>query len=102
MVDSLREGWTKYLDDPKPANAAMGKLNQDMDAATFAAAAEAEKPLIEPVRPQRGPAAPVGDMSIWRWQQLIDQLVDLNADDGSVAAHPPKAADCFLSTKENK
>src|SRR3954471_16022372 len=44
---SLQDGWRGYLDDPKPANAVMGKLNRQMDAATFAAAAEAQKSLIE-------------------------------------------------------
>ena len=47
MERALREGWRAYLDDPKPANEVMGKINKSMDAETFAAAAEAQKPLIE-------------------------------------------------------
>ena len=43
MFAALQEGWRAYLDDPKPANTAMGKLNPDMDQETFAAAAERKK-----------------------------------------------------------
>ena len=39
MFEALQDGWRAYLDDPKQANAIMGKLNPDMDQETFAAAA---------------------------------------------------------------
>ena len=47
VVAGLVEGWGAYMKDPKPANEMMGKLNKTMDAETFAAAAEAQKVLIE-------------------------------------------------------
>jgi NitT/TauT family transport system substrate-binding protein len=89
MVESLREGWQAYLKDPKPANDAMGKLNKNMDAATFAAAAEAQSPLISPPKTAD---LPVGAMTTDRWQTLIDQLVDLKIVKPGV-----KAAECFTN-----
>jgi NitT/TauT family transport system substrate-binding protein len=88
MVEALREGWRAYLDDPKPANEFMGKLNPSMDAATFAAAAEAQKPLIE--TPQTK-AAGLGTMTAQRWETLGKQLVDLK-----VIERAPAAAECFV------
>ncbi len=85
MILSCREGWRAYLDDPKPANDSMGKLNPDMDAATFAAAAEAQKPLIETTK------EPLGSMTAQRWEQLAKQLVELK-----VITQAPPATDCFV------
>jgi NitT/TauT family transport system substrate-binding protein len=85
MIAACREGWQAYLDDPKPANAVMGKLNSDMDAATFAAAAEAQKPLIHVGE------TPIGSMTTRRWDQLASQLVALK-----VINSAPKATDCFV------
>ena len=89
MVKSVREGWEQYLKDPKPTNTVMAQLNKSMAPATFAAAAEAQKPLVEP-----GPKTAdqlIGFMSAKRWQTLIDQLVDLKI----VKDTPPKPAECF-------
>ena len=75
FIHASREGWRSYLDDPKPANATMAKLNTTMDAETFAAAAEAQKPLIEtPETKSRG----LGTMTKERWETLANQLVELN------------------------
>ncbi len=74
MVASLRDGWQAYLADAAPANATMAKLNKEMDAATFAAAAEAQKPLIENTDTK---AAGLGHMTLDRWQALARQLLDL-------------------------
>lgn len=74
FVQATREGWRSYLDDPKPANATMGKLNTVMDADTFAAAADAQKRLIETEETKtRG----LGVMTKERWETLANQLVDL-------------------------
>jgi len=86
-VEALQEGWRAYLDDPKPANAAMRKLNPDMDAATFAAAADAQEPLIETEETKKNG---LGSMTKQRWQTLIQQLVDLK-----VVKNPPSAEECF-------
>ncbi|WP_257450344.1 ABC transporter substrate-binding protein [Archangium lipolyticum] len=74
FVAAVREGWRAYLEDPAPANAVMGKLNTTLDAETFAAAAQAQKPLIET---EETKARGLGTMSRERWETLGQQLVDL-------------------------
>ncbi|MBJ6764143.1 ABC transporter substrate-binding protein [Myxococcaceae bacterium JPH2] len=74
FVAAVREGWRTYLDNPGPTNAVMAKLNTTMDAETFAAAAEAQKPLIDTEATR---AQGLGTMSRKRWEQLAQQLVDL-------------------------
>jgi len=86
MIAACREGWQAYLDDPKPANAVMGQLNSDMDAPTFAAAAAAQKPLIETSK------TPLGTMTAARWEELANQLVGLKVID-----HAPPPTDCFTN-----
>jgi NitT/TauT family transport system substrate-binding protein len=81
FLEATREGWRAYLDDPKGANAVMGKLNAAMDAETFSAAAEAQRPLIEI-------KAPLGSMERARWETLAGQLVELKVID----AAPPSDA----------
>jgi NitT/TauT family transport system substrate-binding protein len=91
MTAALREGWTAYLADPSKANDAMGKLNGDMDAETFAAAAAAQKPLIETDETK---ANGLGTMTLKRWQELADQLKDL----GVITGAEPGA--CFLNPEK--
>lgn len=92
MVAAVREGWRAYLDDPKPANARMHELNPSMDADTFAAVAEAQKPLIETVETHKNgtPRDGVGTMTAQRWDTLIGQLKDL----GEIPRQIP-AGECF-------
>ncbi|WNG57657.1 ABC transporter substrate-binding protein [Archangium gephyra] len=74
FVAAVSEGWRAYLDNPAPANAVMAKLNTTLDAETFAAAAQAQKPLIETEETRtRG----LGSMSRERWETLGRQLVEL-------------------------
>jgi NitT/TauT family transport system substrate-binding protein len=87
MVKSLRAGWEAYLKDPKPANEAMGGLNRTMDAQTFAAAAEAQKPLIERAQTDGG----IGSMTLQRWQDLVRQLRELKVIEEDVPAES-----CFV------
>lgn len=84
IVEACREGWRQYLDDPSAANAAMGKLNTEMDADTFKQAAAAQKPLIDNGK------MPVGSMSAERWNELAGQLVQLK-----VIKSAPPANQCF-------
>lgn len=87
FVGALRDGWRAYLDDPGPANALMGGLNEEMDAETFRLGAEAQKPLIETdFTKQHG----LGAMSLERWTELAGQLGTLGLLDGT-----PKPAECF-------
>jgi NitT/TauT family transport system substrate-binding protein len=88
MIDACRQGWRGYLDDPNAANAAMGKLNSQMDSATFTAAAAAQKPLIETAETGRDR---LGMMSSQRWRDLGAQLVQLKVIDR--AAGPEE---CFV------
>jgi NitT/TauT family transport system substrate-binding protein len=85
MVAAVKDGWTHYLADPKPANDVMRQHRPDMDAATFIESADAQRPLIQPQ-----PDQPIGLMTPQRWQALIGQLKEL----GDISADL-RAADCF-------
>jgi NitT/TauT family transport system substrate-binding protein len=88
MVLACREGWRAYLDDPSAANAEMGKLNHDMDAATFAKAAKAQAPLIETDETRK---STLGVMTAERWALLGQQLVTLKVIDKA-----PAPESCFV------
>lgn len=88
VVEALREGWRAYLDDPGPANAVMATLNSGMDAETFSAGAEAQKPLIETGETKR---LGLGSMTLERWDTLVRQLAELG-----VVKEAPEPASCFL------
>lgn len=83
FVKGSREGWRRYLDDPKPANEVMGKINTAMDAETFAGAAEAQKSFIETADTK---TKGLGSMSAERWDKLASQLVELKVMDKAQAA----------------
>ena len=74
VAAGLKDGWAAYLADPTKANEAMAKLNPEMDIDTFAAAAAAQKPLIETAETKD---AGLGCMNDDRWKTLGKQLVDL-------------------------
>jgi NitT/TauT family transport system substrate-binding protein len=92
MVAACRDGWRAYQDNPATANAAMEKLNHDMDAATFTAAAAAQKPLIETDETKK---SSIGSMTAARWNDLSKQLVDLK-----VIKAPIPAKDCFVDVDQ--
>lgn len=82
LVAALREGWRAYLDDPGPANAAMGALNREMDAETFRLGAAAQAPLIENgFTREHG----LGAMSLERWTKLGEQVRELELIDRPAA-----------------
>jgi NitT/TauT family transport system substrate-binding protein len=87
MALACRQGWRNYLDDPSAANAAMEKLNTDMDPQTFTDAAAAQKPLIDL---ETG----LGTMNLQRWQDLRQQLIALNILN---IANAPAADSCFVN-----
>jgi NitT/TauT family transport system substrate-binding protein len=91
MAAACREGWRAYLDNPAAANAEMGKLNQDMDAQTFADAATAQKPLIETDETRK---IGLGMMTLERWKLLSQQLLDLKVIDKA-----PAPEECFINPK---
>ncbi len=91
VTAAVRAGWQGYLADATKTNEVMRKLNPSMDAATFAASAEAQKKLIET---EETKADSIGSMTETRWQTLIDQLKEYK-----VITAPVKASDCFVSPK---
>lgn len=92
MVLACREGWRDYLADPKTANLAMGRLNSTVDAETFAQSAAAQKPLIETDDTRK---SALGTMTLDRWRQLSQQLVELKVIDTS-----PPAEQCFVDVDQ--
>jgi NitT/TauT family transport system substrate-binding protein len=89
MTESCRQGWKHYLDDPSKANDVMSKLNTDMDPETFTAAAAVQKPLIANDETAKNG---LGTMTMQRWTDLANQLVQLKVIDKA-----PAAGDCFTN-----
>ena len=87
MVAAVREGWRRYLDNPKPTDERMHGLNPSMDPASFAAVAEAQRPFIETDETKR---SGLGVMTRERWATLARQLAEL----GDIPKAPP-ADECF-------
>lgn len=87
FVAATREGWTRYLADPKPANATMSKLNSAMDAATFDEVAHTQEPLVKG-------EAELGTMTAARWKTLGDQLVDI-----AIIQKAPAPESCFADLR---
>jgi len=81
FVAATSEGWREYLDHPEKTNALLAKLNPALDAATLAAAAQAQKPLIETGETKQ---SGLGAMQHERWQTLATQLLELKVIDRSV------------------
>jgi NitT/TauT family transport system substrate-binding protein len=94
IVEACRQGWWEYLIDPSAANAAMEKLNTEMDPQTFTEAAAAQKPLIETDHTNQ---TTLGRMQAGRWDELARQLVDLKVIDKA-----PPADQCFINTDDMK
>jgi NitT/TauT family transport system substrate-binding protein len=74
FVRASRDGWKRYLADPRAANAVIARLNPGMDAETFASAADAQRALVETAETK---ARGLGTMSRERWEALGRQLVEL-------------------------
>lgn len=86
MVAAVRAGWEVYLKDPTRTNATMGAINKAMDAQTFKDSAAAQIPLI-----QTSDIKQLGEMTLARWQTLVDQLTQLKSIKG-----PVKPLDLFV------
>jgi len=83
FVAASRQGWRRYLDDPGPTNALLGRLTPALDAEALAGAAAAQKPLVETAETR---ALGLGAMTRERWQALAAQLVELKLVSGGPAA----------------
>ncbi len=91
MIAAVRAGWEAYLADPSAANAMMQQLNPSMSPETFVRSAMAQVPLIQS---NHEPSAPLGTMTLERWDELGRQLVEL----GVVETAPP-ASECVYRGK---
>ena len=74
LVRATAAGWRAYLDDPKPYNETMARLNAGMSAEAMHLGAERQRGLIETDETKR---IGLGGMRREKWQLLIDQLVEL-------------------------
>ncbi len=81
MVAAVRAGWEAYLFDPAPTNAAMAQINKAMEPQTFVESAHAQLASDPHARHQA-----LGEMSLERWQTLIDQLTELKSIKGPIDA----------------
>jgi NitT/TauT family transport system substrate-binding protein len=89
VVQASVKGWQEYLKDPVATNEHIHSINKDqMPLDVLAFGAEELKPLVEdPVAKKEG----VGHMSLERWQQLTDQLVEIEM----IKADQIKASEAF-------
>ncbi len=70
LINGLRDGWRRYLNDPTATNAVMHHLNPAMDTDTFAEAARIQTPLIDT-------GGTLGVMDAERWRALAEQLREI-------------------------
>lgn len=94
MIEACQAGWRTYLDDPTAANQMMFELNRDMDLETFASAAAAQQALIETDETRK---LGLGCMTQQRWNELGEQLVNLN-----VVKQAPPARQCFVDLQSTR
>lgn len=67
-------GWEQYLKAPQQTNALIHSLNKEMSPAILEFGVKELTPLVlDPVATQLG----LGTMSEARWQQLVDQLIEI-------------------------
>jgi NitT/TauT family transport system substrate-binding protein len=74
LVKATAAGWRAYLDDPRPINEVMARLNAGMSAEAMHLGAERQRGLIETDETKR---IGLGGMRREKWQMLIDQLAEL-------------------------
>lgn len=89
MTAACREGWQKYLESPAETNAAILSLNRErMTSAALEYGAVKLKPLCTNGENPSG----IGKMTLERWQQLVDQFVELKL----ITTDKVKAAEAFV------
>ncbi|EKJ99575.1 NMT1/THI5 like domain protein [Rhodopirellula baltica SH28] len=90
MVEGTVAGWKKFLDSPAQANAAILDANKHgMTEEALRFGAEQMVPLAMP----GGNSNEVGMMTDTRWQELVDQMIELELVNADVV----KAEDCFTT-----
>jgi len=93
MQQAVRAGWLEYLKDPQVTNMRIHSENPDMSLAALEYGTEALSTLCQPED-----GALIGTMTSARWQQLIDQLVELEV----IEKESVRADDCFLADAEQE
>lgn len=71
MVRASQKGWAHYLREPGPTNRRLQEVNPEMDLDVLAFGAKAIRKLAG-----NNSGGPPGGMTVERWQQLEQQLVD--------------------------
>ncbi|MFZ9881509.1 MAG: ABC transporter substrate-binding protein [Phycisphaerales bacterium] len=74
LVRACAAGWRAYLDDPKPFNETMSRLNAAMSIEAMNMGAEKQRALIENEETKR---LGLGGMRMQRWQLVVEQLSDI-------------------------
>lgn len=83
MVDAVRAGWVSYMNNPKPTNKFMAKLNKALSPDLFDQSEKEQRPLIETADTK---VSGIGSMTEQRWKQLVDQLLEVKLIQKSVPA----------------
>ena len=84
MIRASRKGWAIYLDDSTKTDEHIHTLNEEMDLEILAFGA---KTLKELSLPDGMSSDTLGNMTSARWEQLRDQLIELELIDQSVDAN---------------
>ncbi|MBH55622.1 MAG: myristoyl transferase [Planctomycetaceae bacterium] len=84
MVRASRKGWIKYLQSPADTNKHLHALNEEMGLDILAFGAETLRNLC---LPENMPEEQLGQMTADRWQQLRDQLIEIELIDETVDAN---------------
>jgi NitT/TauT family transport system substrate-binding protein len=74
VVRASVRGWKDFLADPSETNKVILQVNEDLDEVTLTKGVAALVPLC---LPNDMPADQIGKMTIERWQQLHDQLIEI-------------------------
>ncbi len=81
VVNTVRDGWRRYLAQPDDTNVRMHELNPSIDLATFKQMSDAQKPLVDPSSGGASTANALGTMTAARWSELSEQLLSMKVID---------------------
>ena len=91
MTAASREGWQKYLSSPTETNAEILASNKErMTAEALSYGVDKLRPLC---LPDGVPASELGNMTLGRWEELVDQFIEL----GLVDSAKVKASEVFTT-----
>lgn len=85
LVKASALGWRAYLNDPKPFNQTMARLNTAMSLEAMTRAAEVQTPLIANDETKR---LGLGGMRYNRWEEIVNQLAQM----GKIKVKPDPAS----------